>query len=180
LEQARNEVATLGGGCFWCVEAVFLETRGITSVAPGYMGGHVENPTYQEVCTGKTGHAEVAKVTFDPAVISYEEILRVFFGIHDPTTPDRQGNDVGPQYRSLIFCEDDRQRETAERMIRDMEEEGVFPARIVTEVRPASTFYPAEDYHREYFRRNPAQAYCAFVVAPKVKKFREKFSSLLG
>jgi len=165
-----SEIATLGGGCFWCLEAVFDEMKGVLSVESGYMGGHVENPTYQDVCAGRTGHIEVVQVTFDPAVIGYREILEVFFSIHDPTSRDRQGNDVGQQYRSVIFTHSDEQKAIATEMIREL-----GPA-AVTEVRPSETFYIAEDYHQEYFRKNPNQGYCAYVVAPKVKKFRTYFA----
>jgi peptide-methionine (S)-S-oxide reductase len=174
-----QEKATLGGGCFWCLEAVYQDMEGVAAAVSGYMGGAVENPSYEAVCAGKTGHVEVVEVSFDPAVTSYREILEVFFAIHDPTSRDRQGNDAGPQYRSVVFYQDDRQRETAEALIRELDGEGIWPGRIVTELRPASTFYPAEDYHQEYFRHNPRQPYCAFVVAPKVKKFREKFAAKL-
>ena len=165
-----SEIATLGGGCFWCLEAVYDEMKGVQSVESGYMGGHVENPTYQDVCGGRTGHIEVVQITFDPAVIGYREILEVFFSIHDPTSRDRQGNDVGQQYRSVVFTHSDGQKAIAEEMIREL-----GPA-VVTEVRPAETFYIAEDYHQEYFRKNPNQGYCAYVVAPKVKKFRTYFA----
>jgi peptide-methionine (S)-S-oxide reductase len=175
---AAREIATLGGGCFWCLEAVYAEMRGVVSVESGYMGGTLPNPTYSEVCSGATGHVEVARVTFDPETISYREILDVFFAIHDPTSRDRQGNDAGTQYRSAIFYYDENQRSIAGQTIRDLDAEGDWPAPIVTEVRPASIFYKAEDYHQEYFRNNPSQPYCAFVVAPKVKKFREKFARL--
>jgi peptide-methionine (S)-S-oxide reductase len=175
----QEETATLGGGCFWCLEAVYHEMEGVTSVVSGYMGGHVENPTYQQVCTGRTGHVEVVQVAFDPAVTSYREILEVFFGIHDPTSRDRQGNDAGPQYRSVIFYHDERQRETAEQLIRDLNAQGIWEKPIVTDVRPATEFYRAEDYHQEYFANNPNQPYCAYVVAPKVAKFREKFAPKL-
>jgi peptide-methionine (S)-S-oxide reductase len=172
-----RETATLGGGCFWCLEAVYDEMEGVVSVESGYMGGHLENPDYGAVSTGKTGHAEVVQVTFDPEVASYREILEVFFAIHDPTSRDRQGDDTGPQYRSVIFHHDARQRAAAEEMIGELAAKGVSRSPIVTEVRPASTFYPAEGYHQEYFRNHPEQPYCAFVVAPKVRKFREKFAS---
>jgi peptide-methionine (S)-S-oxide reductase len=165
-----SEITTLGGGCFWCLEAVYDEMKGVLSVESGYMGGHVENPSYQAVCTGRTGHIEVVQVTFDPEVTSYREILEVFFSIHDPASRDRQGNDSGPQYRSAIFTHSEQQRETALAMIHEL-----GPS-VVTEVRPAEKFYPAEDYHQEYFRKNPDAGYCAFVVAPKVKKFRTKFA----
>jgi peptide-methionine (S)-S-oxide reductase len=164
-----SEITTLGGGCFWCLEAVFDDMEGVLSVESGYMGGHVENPSYQAVCTGRTGHVEVVQVTFDPAVTTFREILEVFFSIHDPTSRDRQGNDAGPQYRSVIFTHSDEQKAVAEEMIKEL-----GPA-MVTEVRPATKFYQAEDYHQEYFRKNPDQGYCSFVVAPKVKKFRSHF-----
>ena len=172
-----TETATLGGGCFWCLEAVYDEMQGVLSVESGYMGGHVPNPDYQTVCTGRSGHVEVVQVTFDPSVASYRDILEVFFAIHDPTSMDRQGNDSGPQYRSVIFYHDDAQRSIAEQTI--AEEEAAWTRPIVTELRPAATFYAAENYHQEYFRNNPQQPYCAFVVSPKVKKFREKFASRL-
>ncbi|QYJ15897.1 Peptide methionine sulfoxide reductase MsrA 2 [Rubrobacter xylanophilus DSM 9941] len=171
----RLETATLGGGCFWCVEAVFDELRGVERVEPGYSGGHVENPTYEQVCTGRTGHAEVVRVWFDPRQISYRELLEVFFAVHDPTTKDRQGPDVGPQYRSVIFYHDEEQRRTAEEVISELEARGVWERPIVTEVAPLTAFYPAEDYHRDYFRRNPGQPYCQVVIAPKVAKFRKEY-----
>jgi peptide-methionine (S)-S-oxide reductase len=170
------ETATLGGGCFWCLEAVYDEMEGVASVESGYMGGTMPNPDYRSVCTGRTGHVEVVQVTFDPAVTTYREILEVFFAIHDPTSMDRQGNDAGTQYRSVIFYHSDQQRRTAEDMIAELNGEGVYDRPIVTEVRPATTFYIAEDYHQEYFQNNPNQPYCAFVVSPKVRKFREKFA----
>src|ERR1043165_1079681 len=173
------EKATLGGGCFWCLEAVYDEMQGVTSVESGYMGGHMENPDYRSVCTGRTGHVEVVQLTFDPAITPYRDILEVFFAIHDPTSMDRQGNDSGPQYRSVIFYHGEEQRKTAEHLIADLTGDDVFGRPIVTEVRPATTFYEAEDYHQEYFRNNPQQPYCAFVVSPKVKKFREKFARKL-
>ena len=169
------ETATLGGGCFWCLEAVYDQLRGVTDVVSGYSGGHVENPTYEEVCRKKTGHAEVVQVTFDPSVVSYRELLEVFFTIHDPTTKDRQGNDVGPQYRSVIFYHSPEQKATALQVIREFEQAKVWDNPIVTEVVPFEKFYPAEDYHQEYFKRNPYQPYCTFVVAPKVAKFRKRF-----
>jgi peptide-methionine (S)-S-oxide reductase len=170
---AVQEIATLGAGCFWCVEAVFQEMQGVLSVTSGYMGGRVENPTYEQVCGGRTGHVEVAQLVFDPAVVSFRDILEVFFTVHDPTTKDRQGNDVGPQYRSAIFYHSAEQKQVAEDVIRELDGEG--SGAIVTEVRAAEVFYPAEDYHRDYFRNHPNQPYCAYIVAPKVKKFREKF-----
>ena len=171
----RLETATLGGGCFWCVEAVFDELRGVRRVEPGYSGGHVERPTYEQVCTGLTGHAEVVQVSFDPHEISYRELLEVFFAVHDPTTKDRQGPDVGPQYRSVIFYHDEEQRRTAEEVISELEARGIWDGPIVTEVAPFTAFYPAEEYHRDYFRRNPDQPYCRVVIAHKVAKFRKEF-----
>ncbi len=171
----RTEQAILAGGCFWCLEAVYQEMRGVVSVESGYTGGRVPEPTYRQVCGGETGHTEAVRVTFDADAVSYAEILDVFFAIHDPTSRDRQGNDVGPQYRSAIFYVDESQRKQAEDAIRELNAAGVWPDPIVTEVRPAGPFYPAEEYHRDYFRNNPGQPYCAFVIAPKVKKFREKF-----
>ncbi len=173
------EIATLGGGCFWCLEAVYQQMEGVNSLVSGYMGGHVDHPTYQRVCTGETGHVEVVQVTFDPVITSYREILEVFFAIHDPTSFDRQGADAGPQYRSVIFYHSEAQRAVAEEVMRELAAEAVFDKPIVTELRPASTFYPAEDYHQDYFRNHSAQPYCAFVVAPKVKKFRQKFAEKL-
>jgi peptide-methionine (S)-S-oxide reductase len=174
-----SEIATLGGGCFWCLEAVYQQMAGVLSIVSGYIGGQVENPTYQQVCSGTTGHVEVVEVAFDPEAVSYREILEVFFAIHDPTSFDRQGNDSGPQYRSAIFYHTAAQQALADETIRQLNTEGIWDAPIVTEVRPAARFYPAEDYHQEYFRNNPKQPYCAFVVAPKVRKFREKFTARL-
>lgn len=169
--------ATLGGGCFWCLEAVFENLRGVEAVVSGYTGGTVPNPTYEQVCGKQTGHVEVVQVTFDPVVVTYREVLEVFFATHDPTTPNRQGNDVGPQYRSAIFTHSADQKETAEQLIRELSAEKVFPNPIVTEVLPLATFYPAEEYHQGYYRDNPAQPYCSFVVAPKVAKFRKQFAN---
>lgn len=174
-----HEVATLGGGCFWCLEAVYEGMSGVQSVISGYMGGHVPNPTYEQVCSKKTGHAEVVQITFDPEITSFRELLEVFFAIHDPTTRDRQGNDVGPQYRSAIFFHSENQRTAAEELIREIDSQRVFPDPIVTEVVQASEFFRAEDYHQEYFRNNPRQPYCMFVVSPKVAKFRQKFAGKL-
>jgi peptide-methionine (S)-S-oxide reductase len=171
---AGKDVATLGGGCFWCLEAVYDELAGVESVESGYMGGRSQAPTYEEVCGGDSGHAEVVRVTFDPAAISYREILEVFFVIHDPTTLNRQGNDVGTQYRSAIFFHSPEQQRTAAETIAQLEHE-VFDAPIVTEVTPATDFWMAERYHQEYFRNNPGQPYCMWVVAPKVQKFRKRF-----
>lgn len=171
----RTDVATLAGGCFWCLEAVFDDLKGVISVESGYAGGHIVNPTYRQVCNGDTGHAEVVRVKFDPDEISYTDILKVFFAIHDPTTMNRQGNDVGPQYRSAIFYHDDEQKKVAEETIRELTAEAIFPRPIVTEVTRFPGFYIAEDYHQEYFANNPSQPYCAAVVAPKVAKFRKQF-----
>lgn len=175
MDTNEREVATLAGGCFWCLEAVFDDLRGVESVESGYMGGQVANPTYKQVCTGTTGHAEVVRVTFDPRVVSFRELLEVFFTIHDPTTLNRQGADFGTQYRSAIFYHSPEQKETAEETIAELEAEEIWDAPIVTEVVPAGEFYVAEDYHQEYFAQNPAQPYCRAVVAPKVAKFRQKF-----
>lgn len=168
------EVATLGGGCFWCLEAVFEQLRGVKEVVSGYSGGAVPNPSYEQVCTGRTGHAEVVQVTFDPQVISYREILDVFFDIHDPTTLNRQGADVGPQYRSVIFYHSPRQREIAEEVIQRLDEAGTWNREIVTQVEPFEVFYEAEPYHQSYFEQNRRQPYCRAVVAPKVAKFRKR------
>lgn len=168
-------IVTLGGGCFWCLEAVYQELEGVEDIVSGYMGGKVTNPTYQEVCLGGTGHVEVVQFSFDPNKTSFREILAVFFTIHDPTTRDRQGNDEGPQYRSAIFYHSEQQKEEAAEVMRDLEMAGVYPGRVVTELRPAEHFWPAEKYHQNYYRTNPHQSYCAYVVEPKVKKFREKF-----
>ncbi|HET8678733.1 MAG TPA: peptide-methionine (S)-S-oxide reductase MsrA [bacterium] len=178
-EPTRHEVATLAGGCFWCLEAVYDDLQGVTDVVSGYSGGTVPNPTYQQVCTGETGHAEVIQVTFDPTVVSYREILEVFFSIHDPTTLNRQGADEGTQYRSAIFYHSPEQKATAEQVIAEFGSAGLWGNRIVTEVTPLKAFYPAEEYHQEYFRRNPTQGYCRAVVAPKVAKFRKQYMSRL-
>ncbi len=176
---AGKEVATLAGGCFWCTEAVFADLRGVERVESGYSGGTVRNPTYRQVCTGTTGHAEVVQITFDPAVISYRELLEVFFTVHDPTTRDRQGPDEGPQYRSAIFYHTPAQRDIATEVIREINAAGIWSAPIVTEVTPFSAFYPAEEYHREYFQRNGEQRYCQVIIAPKVAKFREHYREKL-
>ena len=175
MTDAGKEIATLAGGCFWCLEAVFDDLKGVDSVESGYMGGKTVNPSYEEVCSGETGHAEVAQLSFDPKQVSFKEILEVFFVIHDPTTLNRQGNDVGTQYRSAIFYHSPEQKAAAKQVIANMSEAKVYEDPIVTEVVPASKFYVAEDYHQEYFRRNSAQPYCAFVVRPKVAKFRKHF-----
>lgn len=169
-----TEIATLGGGCFWCLEAVYQELKGVQHVESGYTGGHVPNPTYEQVCEGTTGHAEVVKLTFDPEVVSYREILEIFFTIHDPTTPNRQGNDIGTQYRSAIYYHSPEQHDTAKHVLAEMA--NVWDAPIVTELTPAGPYYKAEDYHQNYFRQHPLQGYCAFVVAPKVGKFRKTFA----
>jgi peptide-methionine (S)-S-oxide reductase len=178
-DRAELELATLGGGCFWCLEAVFERVEGVASVRSGYAGGTAPNPTYQQVCSGATGHAEVVQVAFDPAVISFREILEIFFAIHDPTTPDRQGHDVGTQYRSVIFSDGDAQRAQAQATIAELGAQAIWGAPIVTQVAPLDAFWPAEEYHQEYFRRNPYQPYCQAVVAPKVAKFRQKFAHRL-
>jgi peptide-methionine (S)-S-oxide reductase len=174
-----REIATLAAGCFWCVEAVFDDLRGVEDVVSGYAGGHTENPTYQQVCSETTGHAEVIQIKFDPEEISFKEILQVFFAVHDPTTLNRQGNDVGTSYRSAIFYHDAEQKRVAEEVIREVTEDGVYDAPIVTEVAPLDKFYEAENYHQEYFANNPNQPYCAAVVAPKVSKFRQRFLTRL-
>jgi peptide-methionine (S)-S-oxide reductase len=174
---ADRETAILGGGCFWCVEAVYRETAGVTSVVSGYMGGRNANPTYQDVCSGTTGHVEVVRVTYDPALIGYRDVLEIFFATHDPTTLNRQGNDSGTQYRSVIFYNSPEQRAIAEGLIRELTAEKAYADPIVTAVEPATEFYSAEDYHQEYFENHPYQPYCAFVVAPKVQKFRKKFAN---
>jgi peptide-methionine (S)-S-oxide reductase len=171
------ETAILGGGCFWCLEAVFREVEGVESVVSGYCGGHIQSPTYRQVCSGGTGHAEVVKVEFDPTRISYRELLEIFFFIHDPTTVDRQGNDVGPQYRSVIFADGETQLHTALALIEQLGEERVFPKAIVTRVERATTFWPAEEEHQHYYENNSDLPYCQYVVAPKVAKFRAKFSA---
>jgi peptide-methionine (S)-S-oxide reductase len=178
-ETMGKETATLGGGCFWCLEAVFENLRGVERVVSGYAGGHLADPSYQQVCTGTTGHAEVVQVTFDPAVISYREVLEVFFGIHDPTTLNRQGADVGTQYRSAIFYHSPEQRRVAEELIKELNAAGVWGRPLVTEVVPLEAFYPAEAYHQGYFRANLGQGYCQAVVAPKVAKFRKQFAAKL-
>ncbi len=173
--RGTGEVATLAGGCFWCLEAVFDELKGVESVESGYTGGKVPNPTYAQVCDGDTGHAEAVRVTFDPSVISYHDLLTVFFAIHDPTTLNRQGNDVGTQYRSAIFYHDDEQKKIARQVIQEITDASIWDGPIVTEVTPFDKFYLAEDYHQEYFAHNSFQPYCRIVIAPKVSKFRKQF-----
>jgi peptide-methionine (S)-S-oxide reductase len=172
---SKTEIAILAGGCFWCVEAVFDQLKGVESVESGYSGGHVPNPTYKQVCSETTGHAEAARITFDPAVLSYYDLLNVFFAVHDPTTLNRQGNDVGTSYRSAIFYLSPEQKATAEQVIAELTAQQIWPHPIVTEVTQFDAFYLAEDYHQEYFANNPLQPYCLAVVAPKVTKFRKKF-----
>lgn len=179
MENKNLETATLGAGCFWCVEAVFDDLRGVTDVVSGYSGGHTDNPTYQQVCSETTGHAEVVNVEFDPSEISFKEILQVFFTVHDPTQLNRQGNDVGTSYRSAIFYHTDEQKRIAEETIKEINDEKIYDKPIVTEVTAFDKFYAAENYHQEYFANNPNQPYCAAVVAPKVAKFRQKFVSRL-
>lgn len=174
-----SEVAIFGGGCFWCLEAVFDRLEGVTSVECGYAGGQVENPTYRQVCGGDTGHVEVVRVTFDPARITYRDLLDVFFEIHDPTTPNQQGNDVGEQYRSVIYYTTEEQREQAEEVIAKLTAERKFHDSIVTTVEPAPKFYVAEDYHQEYYENNRSQSYCMFVISPKVKKLEKRFAEKL-
>jgi peptide-methionine (S)-S-oxide reductase len=175
----RGEVATLGGGCFWCLEAVFDNLKGVTDVVSGYSGGKLPNPSYEQVCTGMTGHAEVVQVTFDPQQVGFREILEVFFAIHDPTTPNRQGADIGTQYRSAIFYHSPEQKAAAEEVLHALKIEGIWSKPIVTELAPFKAFYPAEDYHQEYFSQNPEQGYCQMVINPKVAKFRKKFAERL-
>lgn len=174
-----GEVVTLAGGCFWCTEAVFSELKGVVSVTPGYSGGKVPHPSYEAVCTGRTGHAEAVDVVFDPAAISLHDLLMVFFTTHDPTTRNRQGNDVGTQYRSAVFYRTPAQRAAAEDAVREVEAAALWPREIVTEIVPFAAFYPAEEYHREYFRRHPEAAYCQLVIAPKLSKFRHQYTDRL-
>ena len=178
IENGREEIITLGGGCFWCLEAVFDEMRGVTDVLSGYAGGHVPNPTYRQVCSETTGHAEVVQVKFNPAEITLEELLSVFFTVHDPATLNRQGADVGTQCRSVIFYHNEQQRETAVHLINELNEAHIWDNPIVTEVTPIDHFYVAEEYHQNYYVNNPGQGYCRVVVAPKVAKFRQKFNHL--
>jgi peptide-methionine (S)-S-oxide reductase len=177
---STTETIVLAGGCFWCTEAVFSELRGVVRVLPGYSGGTVPNPSYEQVCTGRTGHAEAIEVVFDPAQVSLHDLLVVFFTTHDPTTPDRQGNDVGTQYRSAVFYRSPEQRRAAEGVIAEATRAGVWRRKVVTELVPFSAFYPAEEYHRQYFRRNPEKAYCQAVIAPKLSKFRKEHAARLG
>jgi len=173
------ETTTLGAGCFWCIEAIFQELKGVYKVESGYMGGHVENPTYKAVCTGETGHAEVARITYDPNIISFKEILEVFWQTHDPTTLNRQGNDVGTQYRSAVFYHNESQKQIATDLKAKLDQSGAFDNPIVTEITEISTYYPAEDYHQNYYAQNTNQPYCAFVISPKMDKFRKVFADKL-
>jgi peptide-methionine (S)-S-oxide reductase len=175
----ENETATLGGGCFWCTEAVYQQMKGVISVLPGYSGGHIKNPSYKEVCNGTTGHAEVVQISFNPSVVTFTEILEVFFQVHDPTTLNRQGADVGTQYRSVIFYHSEEQKQTAVKMIEKLNAVKLFPKPVVTGVAPFVHFYEAEGYHKDYFSKNPNQPYCRMVVAPKVQKFQKMFGELL-
>jgi len=175
-----GEIATLAGGCFWCTEAVFKRLKGVEAVMPGYTGGAIDNPTYKQVCSGTTGHAEAVKVTFDPTLISYEDILRVFFELHDPTTLNRQGADVGTQYRSAIFYEDEGQKETAERVIHEVDESHHYDSPVVTEVSPATTYYDAEDYHLDFYDQNRSYPYCRVIIDPKIQKLMSKFGEKVG
>ena len=179
MTSTSTEVATLAGGCFWCLEAVFEPLEGVEKVVSGYSGGTKPNPSYEEVCTGRTGHAEVVQIRFDPRAISYRELLEIFFAFHDPTTMNRQGADVGTQYRSAIFAHSDEQRATAEDLIRELDAAGSFERPIVTKVEPFTEFFPAEGYHQSYYRRNPDQAYCRATIAPKMKKLRERYRQRL-
>jgi peptide-methionine (S)-S-oxide reductase len=174
------ETATLAGGCFWCTEAIFSELRGVSSVMPGYSGGSAPDPSYEQVCTGKTGHAEVIQIVFDPSVISFHDLLLVFFSTHDPTTRNRQGHDVGTQYRSAVFYHSPEQLRTAQEVVKEITANRLWKAPVVTQVEPFQAFYPAEEYHREYFRRNPNQAYCQMIIEPKVAKFRKQFLARLA
>ena len=180
LTGGGREVATLAGGCFWCLDAVFRDLRGVERVESGYAGGTTVSPSYEQVCSGRTGHAEVIQVTFDPATVTFRDLLGVFFTIHDPTTLNRQGGDVGTQYRSAIFYHSPEQRATAEQVIGELEAEGLWDAPVVTELAPFTNYYPAESYHQDYFNRNPYQPYCAAVIAPKVAKFRSKYLERLA
>lgn len=175
----NRKIATLGGGCFWCLEAVYVNLQGVFQVVSGYAGGSIPAPSYKQVCTGTTGHAEVIQVTFNPTVITFRELLEVFFSVHDPTTPNRQGNDVGTQYRSVVFCHNSEQKELAEQIIAELDAQQLWPAPIVTEITPLREFYLAEDYHQNYYVNNSFQGYCQVVINPKVTKFRQKFANKL-
>lgn len=176
---STEQQATFGSGCFWCTEAVFLAVKGVSKVESGYSGGTVKNPTYKEVCTGLTGHAEVTRITYDPSIVSFSDLLEIFWNTHDPTTLNRQGNDEGPQYRSVIFYHDDNQKKVAEAYKAQLEASKVFSSRIVTEISPLTNYYPAEDYHQNYYALNPNAGYCQYVIRPKVEKFRKQFKNKL-
>lgn len=180
MSEKSTEVATLAGGCFWCTEAVMQKLRGVEKVVPGYTGGHVPDPTYQDVCTGLTGHAEAIQVHFDPSVISYEQLLEVFFALHDPTTLNRQDADVGPQYRSAVYYHDEAQKVTAERVIAEVNASGTYPNPVVTEVAPAGEYYVAEDYHHNFYEDNRSYPYCTIIIDPKIQKLYKKFQPLLA
>ena len=180
MSESNLQKATLGGGCFWCLEAVYQQVRGVVHVESGYAGGQTLNPDYDSVCSGQTGHAEVVQIEFDPDVLTYQKILEIFFAIHDPTTLNRQGNDIGSQYRSVIYAHDQEQRMIAQNIIEQLTQENIFDQPIVTELADLPTYYRAEDYHQNYFNNHPDQGYCAFVVSPKVSKFRKQFSELLN
>lgn len=177
--ESARETATLAGGCFWCLQPLFKDLKGVESVECGYAGGHVEDPSYEDVCSDATGHAEAVQITFDPAVVSYEDLLHVFFSVHDPTTRNRQGADMGTQYRSAVFYHTPAQKAAAEKVIREFEAQGVWDGRIVTEVTPLTNFYRAEEYHQDYYRKNPFAGYCVAVIRPKVSKFRKKYAERL-
>ncbi|MBK9096658.1 MAG: peptide-methionine (S)-S-oxide reductase MsrA [bacterium] len=179
MDSTKFQKATFGSGCFWCTEALFENLNGVQSVVSGYAGGHVLNPTYEEVCTGTTGHAEVTQITYDPSLISYDELLEVFWKTHDPTTLNRQGNDVGPQYRSVIFYHNEEQKQLAEKYKEELDKSGAWDKPLVTEIAPLSNYFPAENYHQDYYNNNPNQGYCAFVIAPKLEKFRKVFKDKL-
>ena len=179
MGQETMDIATLAGGCFWCLEAVYDQVKGVQSVESGYIGGQVDAPTYEQVCSGHTGHAEAVRITFDPRLVTFRDLLNVFFVIHDPTTLNRQGNDIGTQYRSGIFYHSPEQQQIAQQVMAAVTRQGVYPNPIVTEVVPATQWYEAEAYHQEYFARNPFEGYCAYVVGPKVAKFRQRYASLL-
>jgi len=179
VSSTKREVVTLGGGCFWCLDAVFTDIKGVEQVLSGYSGGRGADPTYEDVCSGATGHAEVVQITFDPGVLSLRELLRVFFTLHDPTTRDRQGNDVGTQYRSVIFYRDSAQKAVAEDVMSEIDASDAWGAKAVTELKPFEAFYRAEDYHQDYYRKNPLQPYCLFVIRPKVSKLRHKYLQML-
>jgi peptide-methionine (S)-S-oxide reductase len=176
---SNKETVTLGGGCFWCLDAVFKDLKGVEEIASGYSGGSVPNPTYEQVCTAETGHAEVIQITFNPKVVTLRELLRIFFTLHDPTTKDKQGNDVGPQYRSVVFYRDEEQKKVAEEVIAEVEREVWGVGKVVTELKPFEAFYKAEDYHQDYYKKNPWQPYCLVVIRPKVAKLRKHYLQML-